>query len=276
MALASCRMVVRASWDTQQIQPYNRNAPRKTNKKNKNKNQKSDLLSLFKPSTPTRTSQDNQSLKFDVDDLLNFKHPTISLQEPVKTEDSTYLGYERWLPSPPKVEKPRSSHNAAALAYIGDCIYELYARRHFLAPALSIEDYNDHVMAVVRCEAQDALLHKLCNGDFLSIEERDVLRWGKNITSAKTRTTKRAGVAVYNRASSLETLIGYLYLTNAERLEELMSKLGFSVGVSNQSILEGVKMELQNLKQKGPREKKPLPNRSKTLPNSIEAQQALL
>ncbi|XP_057534158.1 uncharacterized protein LOC130812637 isoform X3 [Amaranthus tricolor] len=254
MALASCRMVVRASWDTQQIQPYNRNAPRKTNKKNKNKNQKSDLLSLFKPSTPTRTSQDNQSLKFDVDDLLNFKHPTISLQEPVKTEDSTYLGYERWLPSPPK----------------------LYARRHFLAPALSIEDYNDHVMAVVRCEAQDALLHKLCNGDFLSIEERDVLRWGKNITSAKTRTTKRAGVAVYNRASSLETLIGYLYLTNAERLEELMSKLGFSVGVSNQSILEGVKMELQNLKQKGPREKKPLPNRSKTLPNSIEAQQALL
>ena len=80
MALASCRMVVRASWDTQQIQPYNRNAPRKTNKKNKNKNQKSDLLSLFKPSTPTRTSQDNQSLKFDVDDLLNFKHPTISLQ----------------------------------------------------------------------------------------------------------------------------------------------------------------------------------------------------
>ncbi|CAO2840179.1 unnamed protein product [Amaranthus hypochondriacus] len=239
MALASCRMVVRASWDTQQIQPYNRNAPRKINNKNKNKNQKSDSLSLFKPSTPTCTSQDNMSLKIDVDDLLNFKLPTIS-QEPVKTEDSTYLGYERWLPSPPK----------------------LYARRHFLAPALSIEDYNDHVMSVVRCEAQDALLHKLCNEDFLSIEERDILRWGKNITSAKSRTTKRAGVAVYNRASSLETLIGYLYLTNAERLEELMSKLGFSVGVSNQSILEGVKMELQNTKQKRVREKKPLPNRT--------------
>lgn len=37
---------------------------------------------------------------------------------------------------------------------------------------------------------------------------RDVLRWGKNIGgSAKTRTKKRAGVAVYNRASSLETLV---------------------------------------------------------------------
>ncbi|KAI7983549.1 hypothetical protein LOK49_LG15G00916, partial [Camellia lanceoleosa] len=35
---------------------------------------------------------------------------------------------------------------------------------------------------------------------------RDVLRWGKNIGSAKTWTKKRAGVVVYNRASSLETL----------------------------------------------------------------------
>lgn len=39
---------------------------------------------------------------------------------------------------------------------------------------------------------------------------RDVLRWGKNIGSSKTRTKKRAGVAVYNRASSLETLVSFL------------------------------------------------------------------
>lgn len=31
---------------------------------------------------------------------------------------------------------------------------QLYARRHFLFPPLSIEEYNDRVMAVVRCEAQ--------------------------------------------------------------------------------------------------------------------------
>lgn len=36
---------------------------------------------------------------------------------------------------------------------------------------------------------------------------RDVLRWGKNIVSSKTKTKKRAGAAVYNRASSLETLV---------------------------------------------------------------------
>ncbi|KAK2358201.1 Ribonuclease III family protein [Trifolium repens] len=68
----------------------------------------------------------------------------------------------------------------------------------------------------------DALLQKLLNSNFLSDQERDVLRWGKNIVSSKTKTKKRAGAAVYNRASSLETLVGYLYLTNVNRLEKLM------------------------------------------------------
>jgi ribonuclease-3 family protein len=40
-------------------------------------------------------------------------------------EHETYLGYERWLPTPPKVVKPRSVFNATSLAYIGDCIYEV-------------------------------------------------------------------------------------------------------------------------------------------------------
>ncbi|KAJ8440593.1 hypothetical protein Cgig2_028722 [Carnegiea gigantea] len=255
MALASARVSpVRVSWDTQQRLPYNRNAPRKI--------KKPDSLSFSSVLPSTFESKQNSRLQIDVDGLLklNAANP-----RQVNLEESMYMGYERWLPSPPKVEKPRSSHNAAALAYIGDCIYELYARRHFLTPSLNIEEYNDRVMAVVRCEAQDALLQKLLSEKFLSEEERDVLRWGKNINAAKTRTTKRAGVAVYNRASSLETLIGYLYLTNPKRLDDMMSKLGFSVGVSNQSILDDVNMELENMKQKRPRYEVPQLIRSKDM-----------
>jgi ribonuclease-3 family protein len=136
------------------------------------------------------------------------------------------------------VEKPRSVFNAASLAYIGDSIYEIYARRHFLFPPLSIEEYNDRVRAVVRCEAQYALLQKLVDDDFLTKDERDILRWGKNVGSVKTRSTRRAGVAVYNKASSLETLIGYLYLSNGKRLEEMMQKLGFSSGSSTERMVK--------------------------------------
>ncbi|CAB4272409.1 unnamed protein product [Prunus armeniaca] len=227
-------VTVRASLDTQQRLSYNRNAPRKIPKPES-------------PSTVTGTAKTPPTVTLtatttSVFDLL--KRPAQG--ETVRT-DELYLGYERWvpspskvqkrLPSPPKVQKPRSVLNAASLAYIGDCIYELYVRRHFLFPPLSIEEYNDRVMAVVRCEAQDALLQKLLSDNFLSDEERSVLKWGKNIGSAaKTRTKKRAGVAVYNRASSLETLVGYLYLTNMERLEEVMIKLGFSTDSSMQLI----------------------------------------
>lgn len=35
------------------------------------------------------------------------------------------MGYDIWLPSPRKVKKPRSIYNAASLAYIGDCIFEV-------------------------------------------------------------------------------------------------------------------------------------------------------
>lgn len=48
-----------------------------------------------------------------------------NLCEIVEQLNDSYLGYERWLPSPPKVEKPRSVFNAATLAYIGDSIFEV-------------------------------------------------------------------------------------------------------------------------------------------------------
>ncbi|KAJ0745062.1 putative ribonuclease III [Helianthus annuus] len=231
-ALHAISVKVRASWDTQQRLPY---SPHRTYPKN--------------PITVAPTSSNTgQTLKSNSTDrnLLSVS-ALLTRRSPSPNEaclEETYLGYETWMPSAPKVEKPRSTYNAAALAYLGDCIYELYARRHFLFPPLNIEEYNDRVMAVVRCEAQDAMLQKLMNDKVLSDEERDVLRWGKNLSSSKTRTKKRAGVAVYNRASSLETLVGYLYLTNVKRLDEIMLKLGFSSGVSNQMILEEAKSEL--------------------------------
>ncbi|XP_028076592.1 uncharacterized protein LOC114278693 isoform X1 [Camellia sinensis] len=222
--LPSLFSVKSVSWDTHQRLPYNPHRTPTPKKPNKTPN----------THTLTTTSTTSSIVESSISTLLSRNSQT-PFQEKL---EETYLGYERWLPSPPKVEKPRSIYNAASLAYIGDCIYELYARRHFLFPPLNIEEYNDRVMAVVRCEAQDAMLQKLLNENCLTQEERDVLRWGKNIGSAKTRTKKRAGVAVYNRASSLETLIGYLYLTNVKRLEEIMLKLGFSCDASPKLTLE--------------------------------------
>jgi ribonuclease-3 family protein len=133
-----------------------------------------------------------------------------------------------WVPGPPVVHQPRAVHNAAALAYMGDAIFELYVRRHFLTPPQSMDNYNRQVTALVCCEAQHALLLKLLKDNVLTEEEKDVLRWGKNQDSGNRGARRRAGGLVYNSASSLETLIGYLYLKNVERLEEIMELMGFT------------------------------------------------
>ncbi|GFZ04259.1 ribonuclease III family protein [Actinidia rufa] len=180
-SLSSLFSVKAASWDTQQRLPYNRQ--RTKPKKMQNPNTAS--------STTTTTTPQSLSLTTSISALLSR-----NIQSPSQGKfEETYLGYEAWLPTPPKVEKPRSIYNAASLAYIGDSIYEvaywgepskpptdpvhrwnfngmLYARRHFLFPPLNIEEYNDRVMAVVRCEAQDAMLQKLLNEKCLSEEER--------------------------------------------------------------------------------------------------------
>ncbi|XP_021902964.1 uncharacterized protein LOC110818393 isoform X10 [Carica papaya] len=154
---------VRTSLDTQRRLPYNPHTPPKP-KRSPNDFAPSPAVTLTNNCTD-RSGADLLKRRLD--------------QGVANKRDESYMGYEIWLPRPPKVDKPRSVYNAASLAYIGDCIYE------------------------------DALLQKLLNDNYLTEEERNVLRWGKNIGSAKTRSRKRAGVAVYNRASSLETLVDW-------------------------------------------------------------------
>ena len=65
--------------------------------------------------------------------------------------DELYLGYDRWLPSPPIVKKPRSVYNAASLAYLGDCIYEVSFSFNFCSSAfeITISDYDAQYMCGV-------------------------------------------------------------------------------------------------------------------------------
>ncbi|CAI5502786.1 unnamed protein product [Closterium sp. Naga37s-1] len=101
----------------------------------------------------------------------------------------------------------------------------MYARRHFLNPPSAIATYCQRVTAVVCCEAQDALLRRLTSSKMLTEEERDVVRWGGNASTGARKAKGRAGSTVYANATALETLIGFLYLTNPSRLEHLIYAL---------------------------------------------------
>ncbi len=110
----------------------------------------------------------------------------------------------------------------AALAYIGDAVYELYVRTNYLLPPKTAYAYHQRVVAQVRAETQAQQLASLIA--WLTPTELEIVRRGRN---AANRPPKRVNAEIYGRATSLETLIGYLYLTNFPRLSQLLQQLNF-------------------------------------------------
>ena len=114
-----------------------------------------------------------------------------------------------------------------ALAYIGDAVFELYVRTKLLMPPKRMASYHSQVVTQVRAESQATHLALLLPD--LSDPEKEILRRGRNACVNKPRRIDRQ---TYQQATGLEALIGYLHLTNPQRLQELLSKLNFDL-VSN-------------------------------------------
>jgi ribonuclease-3 family protein len=103
------------------------------------------------------------------------------------------------------------------LAYVGDAVYELFMRLAYLLPPGRLGDYHQKVVAQVRAESQANCLQFL--DPYLTDIEKDLLRRGRN---AGGKSPRNLNPAIYQQATALETLIGYLYLTNTQRLQEIL------------------------------------------------------
>ncbi|GIN92772.1 mini-ribonuclease 3 [Siminovitchia terrae] len=123
---------------------------------------------------------------------------------------------------PPKVDYKQL--NSLALAYMGDAIYDVFIRGCLLENGKTRPN-KLHLEATryVSAKAQAAALKVLIDTDFLSKEELEIARRGRN---AKSGTVpKNTDVQTYRHSTALEALIGWLYLANKqERLEELIEK----------------------------------------------------
>lgn len=120
-----------------------------------------------------------------------------------------------------------------ALAYIGDAVFELHVRTIFLMPPKRMADYHDQVVTQVRAESQAN--HLAVITPFLTDTEKDILRRGRNACVTKPRRLARH---TYQQATGLEALVGYLHLTNPQRLQALLAKLNFDL-IDNKIIEDG-------------------------------------
>lgn len=120
------------------------------------------------------------------------------------------------LPDPPLSDAEARMLSPLQLAYIGDAVHSLMARRRALAKGLSAHDMHLCATRAVNAVSQSRVLTAL-NG-LLTAEESDVVRRGRN-AHARHTLPKAASQAEYASATGLEALLGYLYLTGkADRL----------------------------------------------------------
>ncbi|MEM9976188.1 MAG: ribonuclease III domain-containing protein [Cyanobacteria bacterium P01_D01_bin.2] len=123
------------------------------------------------------------------------------------------------------------SISPVALAYIGDAVFELYVRLQFLWPPQRIQAFHQQVVGQVKAEQQADFLVQLI--PHLNEAEADIVRRGRNATS---KSPRRLSAKIYRQATAFETLVGYLYITNQDRLFELLHRLTISPLVNPKSI----------------------------------------
>ncbi len=120
-----------------------------------------------------------------------------------------------------------------ALAYLGDSVYEVYVRRHLILSGMTdVNKLHREAVGYVSAVSQSQFLQAI--GGQLTAEERDVVRRGRN---ARINTKPQScGLQDYKRATSLEALIGYLYMTGRTgRIEEIMKSI-FELSASSRKI----------------------------------------
>jgi len=118
-----------------------------------------------------------------------------------------------------------------ALAYLGDAVYELYIRTCYLLPPKRSQSYHHQVVSQVRAETQADYLRSL--EPHLTTKELEIVRRGRNAASG---CPKRLDPKIYQQATSFEALVGYLYLTDTQRLTELLALLQLDSNPATASI----------------------------------------
>lgn len=122
----------------------------------------------------------------------------------------------------PQGEDPRLL-SPLALAFLGDGVYELLAREHLLSQGNApVGRLHSRTVELVSAGAQSAAYERIA--PLLTSEEAAIYRRGRNANS--TRCPKHTDPAVYRRATGVEALFGWLYLSGrVERMNQLFRSI---------------------------------------------------
>ena len=109
--------------------------------------------------------------------------------------------------------------NPLALAFMGDTVWDLLTRQQLLLSQAHVNALHKQAVKQVNAGAQAEAAGRI--EPHLTEEESDLFRRGCN-AHARHNAPKNQDPYAYSRATGLEALFGYLYLTGQhERISEL-------------------------------------------------------
>lgn len=111
--------------------------------------------------------------------------------------------------------------NAIKLAYIGDAVFSLYVREHYVSNTeMKNSALNKKVNSIVCAKNQALLLAEVL--DMLNEEEKDIVLRARN--AHVNNKAKNSSLTEYNLATQFEAIVGYLYLIkDNKKLDKILN-----------------------------------------------------
>lgn len=108
--------------------------------------------------------------------------------------------------------------NLRSYAHLGDCVYELFIREKTIFLTVNVRELHKKTISFVNAQFQSDMLELI--KDELTEEETDLIRRARNVPVAVKR---RNNQQIHHQATAFEVLVGFLYLENKERLNQIFA-----------------------------------------------------
>ena len=109
--------------------------------------------------------------------------------------------------------------NGVALAYLGDVYYELGIREYLLNTGITkVNNLHKKAILYTSGTAQASIIRSLLEDNLLSEDEINYYKKGRN---ASGPGRKNIDMSLYHQSTGFEAMMGYLYLTNISRANEI-------------------------------------------------------
>ena len=108
------------------------------------------------------------------------------------------------------------------LSFLGDAVFELMVREYIISKNIvKLNDLQKCTLSFVTAKRQGYFVKCLIENGILSEDEIDIVRRGRNLKTHKS--PKNCDAVTYKYSTAFEILVGYLYVNDRDRLNEIFN-----------------------------------------------------